>query len=102
IGVSLTTIQLVTGEAGVANGNSSWSTRMSPTSTDRITLTGSQHRELTRMTRAGRTEQRLAQRTQIVRAASAGEPNAQSARRLGICEDPLRKWRRRWCAAPGA
>ncbi|HEX7425489.1 MAG TPA: hypothetical protein VF328_00380 [Mycobacterium sp.] len=43
----------MTGEAGVANGNSSWSTRMSPTNTDPITLTGSQHRELTRMTRAG-------------------------------------------------
>src|SRR6478752_3630775 len=83
-------------------GNSSWSTRMSPTSIDRITLTGSQHRELTRMTRAGRTEQRLVTRAQIVLAASAGESNAQIARRLGICEDTVRKWRRRWCAAPGA
>ena len=62
IGVSLTTIHPVTGEAGVTNGNSSRSTRMSPTSTDRITLTGSQRRELTRMTRAGRTEQRLVTR----------------------------------------
>ena len=83
-------------------GNSSWSTRMSPTSIDRITLTGSQHRELTRMTRAGRTEQRLVTRAQIVLAASAGESNAQIARWLGICEDTVRKWRRRWCTAPGA
>ena len=75
---------------------------MSPTSTDRITLTGSQRRELTRMTRAGRTEQRLVTRAQIVLAASAGESNAQIARWLGICEDTVRKWRRRWCAAPGA
>ena len=75
---------------------------MSPTSTDRITLTGSQHRELTRMTRAGRTEQRLVTRAEIVLAAAAGESNAQIARRLGICEDTVRKWRRRWCAAPGA
>ena len=75
---------------------------MSPTSTDRITLTGSQRRELTRMTRAGRTEQRLVTRAQIVLAASAGEPNARIARWLGICEDTVRKWRRRWCAAPGA
>ena len=75
---------------------------MSPTSTDRITLTGSQHRELTRMTRAGRTEQRLVTRAQIVLAAAAGESNAQIARWLGICEDTVRKWRRRWCAAPGA
>ena len=75
---------------------------MSPTSTDRITLTGSQHRELTRMTRAGRTEQRLVTRAEIVLAAAAGESNAQIARWLGICEDTVRKWCRRWCAAPGA
>ena len=79
-----------------------WSTRTSPTSPDRITLTGSQRRELTRMTRAGRTEQRLVTRAQIVLAASAGESNAQIARWLGICEDTVRKWRRRWCAVPGA
>ena len=54
IGVSLTNIQSVTDEAGVANGNSSWSARMSPTSTDPITLTGAQRRELTPMTRAHR------------------------------------------------
>ncbi|ULP43805.1 MULTISPECIES: IS630 family transposase [Mycobacterium] len=75
---------------------------MSPTSTDRITLTGSQRRELNRMTRAGRTEQRLVTRAKIVLAAAAGESNAQIARRLQICEDTVRKWRCRWCAAPGA
>ena len=75
---------------------------MSPTSTDRITLTGSQRRELTRMTRAGRTEQRLVTRAQIVLAAAAGVSNAQIARWRRICEDTVRKWRRRWCAAPGA
>jgi hypothetical protein len=32
---------------------------MSTTSADRITLTGSQRRELKRLVRAGRTEQRL-------------------------------------------
>ena len=74
---------------------------MSPTSTDRITLTGSQRRELTRMTRAGRTEQRLVTRAEIVLAAAAGQSNARIARRLRVCEDTVRKWRRRWCAAPG-
>jgi hypothetical protein len=49
----VTNIHPVTGEAGEANGNSSWSAKMSPTSTDRITLTGSQRRELTRMTGPG-------------------------------------------------
>jgi len=75
---------------------------MSPTSTDRITLTGSQRRELARMIRAGRTEQRFVTRAKIVLAAAAGESNAHIARRLGICEDTVRKWPRRWRAALGA
>ena len=74
---------------------------MSPTSTDPITLTGSQRRELTRLTRAGRTEQRLVMRAAIVLAAAAGQANARIARWLGISEDTVRKWRHRWCAAPG-
>ena len=64
---------------------------MSPTNTGRITLTSSRHRELTRMTRAGRTEQRLVMRAQVVLAAAAGESNAQIARWLRICEDTVRK-----------
>jgi transposase len=75
---------------------------MSPTSTDRITLTGSQRRELTRLARAGRTEQRLVTRAAIVLAAADGQSNAQIARSLRVCEDTARKWRRRWLAAPGA
>jgi len=74
---------------------------MSTTSTDRITLTGSQRRELKRLVRAGRTEQRLVTRAEIVLAASIGESNAAIARSLGICEDTVRKWRHRWCVAPG-
>jgi transposase len=74
---------------------------MSPTSTDRITLTGSQRRALKRLIRAGRTEQRLVTRAKIVLAAADGEPNAQIARSLRVCEDTARTWRRRWCAAPG-
>lgn len=74
---------------------------MSPTSTDRITLTGSQRRELRRLTRAGRTEQRLAIRARIVLAAAAGESTAAIARSLRVCEDTVRKWRGRWCATPG-
>ena len=64
---------------------------MSPTSTDRITLTGSQHRELTRMTRAGRTEQRLVTRAEIVLAAAAGESNAQIAPARSRVTDPARR-----------
>jgi transposase len=74
---------------------------MSPTSTDRITLTGSQRRALQRLIRAGRTEQRLVTRAKIVLASADGAPNAQIAAVLGVCEDTVRKWRHRWCAAPG-
>jgi hypothetical protein len=74
---------------------------MSSTSSDRITLTGSHRRELQRLTRAGRTEQRLAVRAKIVLAASIGESNAQISRSLRVCQDTVRKWRHRWCAAPG-
>ena len=74
---------------------------MSPTSTDRIRLTGSHRRALTRLTRAGRSEQRLVTRAKIVLAAAQGQPIAVIARSLWVCEDTVRKWRRRWCAAPG-
>src|SRR6478735_1452724 len=74
---------------------------MSTTSADRITLTGSQRRELKRLVRAGRTEQRLVTRAEIVLAASVGESNAAIARSLSICEDTVRKWRHRWCVVPG-
>ena len=72
---------------------------MSPA--DRITLTGSQRRALARLVRSGRTEQRLATRAAIVLAAAQGQPNAAIAASLGVCEDTVRKWRSRWCAAPG-
>jgi len=74
---------------------------MSPNSADRITLTGAHRRALTRLTRAGRSEQRLVTRAKIVLGAAAGQSNAQIARSLGISEDTVRKWRRRWRAAPG-
>ncbi len=74
---------------------------MSPSCPDRITLTGSQRRALARLVRAGRTEQRLVTRAQIVLAAAEGQSNARIAASLRVCEDTVRKWRRRWCAAPG-
>ena len=74
---------------------------MSPSCPDRITLTGSQRRALVRLVRAGRTEQRLVTRAQIVLAAAEGQSSARIAASLRVCEDTVRKWRRRWCAAPG-
>ena len=70
-------------------------------SPDRIVLTDTQRGDLDRLVRAGRTEQRLALRAGIVLAAADGHPNARIAASLGVCEDTARKWRRRWCAAPG-
>ena len=74
---------------------------MSPSCPDRITLTGSQRRALARLVRAGRTEQRLVTRAEIVLAAAEGQSTARIAAALRVCEDTVRKWRRRWCAAPG-
>src|SRR5664280_200607 len=76
-------------------------TAMPMTSPDRIELTEAQRGDLDRLVRAGRTEQRLALRAGIVLAAADGHPNARIAASLGICEDTARKWRHRWCAAPG-
>src|SRR5664280_3445018 len=76
-------------------------TAMPMTSPDRIVLTEAQRGDLDRLVRAGRTEQRLALRAGIVLAAADGHPNARIAASLGICEDTARKWRHRWCAAPG-
>jgi transposase len=73
---------------------------MSPSCPDRITLTGSQRRALARLVRAGRTEQRLVTRAKIVLAAEE-QSTARIAASLRVCEDTVRKWRRRWCAAPG-
>jgi len=74
---------------------------MPMTSPDRIELTDTQRGDLDRLIRAGRTEQRLAQRAGIVLAAADGQPNARIAASLGVCEDTARKWRHRWCANPG-
>jgi DDE superfamily endonuclease/homeodomain-containing protein len=76
-------------------------TAMAPTSPDRIVLTDTERGDLDRLVRAGRTEQRLALRAGIVLAAADGYPTTRIAASLGICEDTARKWRHRWCAAPG-
>jgi transposase len=73
---------------------------MPMSSTDQIVLTDPQRQELTRLVRAGTTEQRLAQRAEIVLRAAQGQSTAQIAASLGVCEDTARKWRRRWRAAP--
>lgn len=74
---------------------------MASNSADRITLTGSQRRELGRLVRAGSSEQRVVERATIVLRAAEGLSNAQIAAMLRVCVDTARKWRGRWLAAPG-
>ncbi len=75
---------------------------MPMTSADVITLTDGQRAELAGLLRAGRTEQRLATRARIVLLAANGRPNAVIARAVSVCQDTVRKWRRRWAADPGS
>jgi len=74
---------------------------MSMSSPDRIELSDEHRQQLTRLVRAGRTEQRLALRAAIVLHAAHGHPNTAIAVSLGVCEDTVRKWRHRWCTSPG-
>ncbi len=98
--MSLTTVSPVTGEAHATDETrSALGVPVSPTCRDQITLTAAQHRQLTRLARAGSTAQRLALRISIVLLADQGQPNMQIARVLGISPDTAAKWRRRWCAA---
>ncbi len=74
---------------------------MSMTSPDRVELTPAQRHQLQRLVRAGLTAQALAGRARIVLLAAAGLSSTAIAARAGVCVDTVRKWRRRWCAAPG-
>src|SRR5664279_6021688 len=60
-----------------------------------------QRSELTGVLRAGRSEQRLAQRARIVLHAADGRSTAMVAATVGVDEDTVRKWRHRWCLSPG-
>src|SRR5664279_2723271 len=76
-------------------------TAMPMTSPDRIVLSPDQRGELTGVLRAGRSEQRLVQRARIVLHAADGHSTAVIAAAVGVGDDTVRKWRRRWCLSPG-
>jgi transposase len=63
----------------------------------RVVLTDADRRVVTARARSQRAAQRDVLRARIVLAAAEGTANAQIARRLGICEDTVRKWRARFC-----
>ena len=62
-----------------------------------VTLDGADRQTLERLARCGRAEHRQVLRARIVLAAADGEPGAAIARRLGVHEDTVRKWRKRFC-----
>ena len=61
-----------------------------------ISLTDEQERELSRLTRSGRTSVRLAQRAQIVLLAASGLQNKEIAVQLGIGRVQVARWRERF------
>jgi transposase len=62
-----------------------------------VALTDAERRVLTRRARSERAAHREVLRAQIVLAAADGASNAEIARRLGVCDDTVRKWRARFC-----
>lgn len=61
-----------------------------------ITLMEAEVQELDRLIKAHQTPQQIAQRARIVRAAGAGQNNAQIARENQVAINTVRVWRQRW------
>lgn len=61
-----------------------------------VTLDAADRQTLEHLARCGRAEHRQVLRARIVLAAADGEPNAAIARRLGVHQDTVRKWRKRF------
>ncbi len=71
---------------------------MALASPHRVVVTDTDRRVLTARARSQRCAHRKVLRARIVLAAADGTSNAESARRLGVCTDTVRKWRARFCA----
>ena len=67
-----------------------------PRAAVRILLTGSETRELKRIVKAGKSEQRLAQRAKVILLAATRMGNSEIAAALGCHVQTVRKWRRRF------
>jgi transposase len=63
-----------------------------------VSLTVEQRSELEKLSRRGRLPYWRVVRARIVLAAADGESNASIARRLRVCVDTVRAWRKRFCA----
>ena len=64
-----------------------------------IVLTNKEHRKLLALSRARRQPMRLVQRAKIVLLAAKGLENREIAQRLGVGNDLVSRWRRRYLAA---
>jgi len=63
-----------------------------------LTLSGEQQSILETLARSRETPHSLVQRAQIVLSANAGDNNKVISRRLGLCEETVGFWRKRWLA----
>ena len=68
-----------------------------PRSPYAITLVAADRQTLEAVARQSCAEHRQVLRARIVLAAAEAEPNAVIARRLGVTDDTVRKWRKRFC-----
>ena len=64
----------------------------------RVVLADQERRVLVKRARSERAAHRDVLRAQVILAAAEGASNAEIARRLGVCDDTVRKWRARFCA----
>jgi transposase len=71
---------------------------MATVSPYRVVLTDQERRLLVKRARSERAAHRDVLRAQIILAAAEEASNAETARRLGVCDDTVRKWRSRFCA----
>jgi len=71
---------------------------MATSSPYQVVVTEEERAVLTKRVRSQRCAHRDVLRARIVLAAADGMTNAAIARRLGICDDTVRKWRARFCA----
>ena len=61
-----------------------------------ITVTEAEREELERLVGRHTTSQQMALRARMIVAAATGGDNCQSARDLGVNNDTVSRWRRRW------
>src|SRR4051794_22710995 len=73
-------------------------TAMATVSPYRVVLTDQERRVLVKRARSERAAHRDVLRAQIILAAAEDASNAETARRLGVCDDTVRKWRSPFCA----